>query len=274
MSSALAGHYFLVFFLVTIFMKHDECVSIIDQMNTSSLDFSQIIDKFSTVRNKSRLECPKGWQRFGGSCYYLSNMTSTFDTANKTCTDHYFNKSRLMQIRHPLELYYAAHVLVKNDFLALLVQIDTHLFEGESFAEKVSSNDFVGWRSDESSFRRARLKYFNRKTDQTHRKENTYSDDGKKIDFQSASTTDRSEAENIDLSIDDIRHVCDNFSRNGIKKDTDVFLLTRYEIAGKFICSIVDTESETNYEHLCQYSKYFSSSTSEREMFYLIEYRT
>ena len=206
----------------------------------------------------NRFECPKGWRRFGGSCYYLSNTTSTFDTANKTCTDHYLNNSRLIQIRHPVEFYYAAHVLGKNDLFALLVQIDRYLFEGKNFAE-VSSNNLIGWRSDESSFRRARLKYFNRKRDQTQHKEKTYSDDDKEIDFQSTtistSTKDYSEEENIDLSIDDIRHVCDSLSWNVFNNDTNVFLLTRYEIADRFICSIVDTEPETKYEHLCQYGR-------------------
>ena len=224
----------------------------------------------------NRFECPKGWRRFGGSCYYLSNVTSTVDTANQTCTHLHLNNSRLTRIRHPVEFYYAAHVLVKNDLSALLVQIDPCLSHGKIFTEEFSSNNWISWRSDENSFRRARLKYFNRKKGQTQRKENLYSDDDKDIDFQSTtistSTKDNSEAQSIDLSIDDIRHVCDKVSWDEVNKNTDVFLLTRYKVADKIICSIVDTEPETNYEHLCQYGEYFSSSRSERDMFCLIEY--
>ena len=81
----------------------------------------------------NRFRCPKEWQRFGGSCYYLSNVTSTAYEANQTCKLTYFNQSQLMKIRHPVELLYATDILVKHDLDELLVQIDLHLLQSKIY---------------------------------------------------------------------------------------------------------------------------------------------
>jgi hypothetical protein len=67
----------------------------------------------------------------GGSCYYLSNITSTSIEANDTCNLLHSNHSNLMQIRNTIELFYAAHVLTKNNLSTLMIEIDPHLLKGK-----------------------------------------------------------------------------------------------------------------------------------------------
>ena len=54
MSSVIASRFLLVLFWIELFFKQDQCISVVDQMNTHSLDFSQIFDKFSSIRNRSQ----------------------------------------------------------------------------------------------------------------------------------------------------------------------------------------------------------------------------
>ncbi|CAF4001555.1 unnamed protein product [Adineta steineri] len=75
----------------------------------------------------NRFQCLEKWQRFGGSCYYPSNITSTATEANDTCNMAYSNDSQLMQIRHSIELYYAAHFLMTNNLSELLIDISLHV---------------------------------------------------------------------------------------------------------------------------------------------------
>ena len=79
----------------------------------------------------TRLRCPKGWKRLGGSCYYLSSLTSTSTDANYTCNQLHSNASNLMQIRNAVELFYATHILSRNNFTSLMVDIDPSLLRGE-----------------------------------------------------------------------------------------------------------------------------------------------
>jgi len=80
----------------------------------------------------NRFRCPKGWRRLGGSCYYLSNITSTPSEANYTCNHLHSNHSNLMQIRNTVELFYAAHVLTKNNLSALMIELDSKLLKGNA----------------------------------------------------------------------------------------------------------------------------------------------
>jgi hypothetical protein len=68
----------------------------------------------------------------GGSCYYLTNVTSTSATANDTCRRLYSNHSQLIRIKYPVELFYAAYELLKNGLSELLVQMDPHLITGKA----------------------------------------------------------------------------------------------------------------------------------------------
>ncbi len=67
----------------------------------------------------------------GGSCYYLSNITSIPSEANQTCNEIHSNHSNLMQIRNTLELFYAAHVLTKHNLTALMIEIEPNLLKGK-----------------------------------------------------------------------------------------------------------------------------------------------
>ncbi len=80
----------------------------------------------------------------GGSCYYLSNLTSTPTEANQTCNQLHSNHSNLMQIRNTVELLYAAHVLTKNNLSALMIEIDPKLLKGkEIISNEISSIEFI-----------------------------------------------------------------------------------------------------------------------------------
>jgi hypothetical protein len=91
------------------------------------LDMDLYFNFFSLV---DRLDCPKGWRHFGSSCYYLSKITSTSTQANHTCNILQSNHSNLMQIRNTVELFYAAHVLTKNNLSALMIDIDPKSLKG------------------------------------------------------------------------------------------------------------------------------------------------
>ena len=80
----------------------------------------------------NRFRCPKGWRRLGGSCYYLSDVASLPSEANQTCNEVHSNQSNLMQIRNTLELFYAAHVLSKNNLTGLMIEIDPNLLKGNT----------------------------------------------------------------------------------------------------------------------------------------------
>ena len=78
-------------------------------------------------------KCREGWERFGGSCYYLSNVSQIISEVNKTCNETYLNNSQLMKIEHIGELFYAAHYLMKHDLSELLIEINSHSIKGKSF---------------------------------------------------------------------------------------------------------------------------------------------
>src|SRR5262245_26246946 len=82
----------------------------------------------------NQIRCPKGWHRFGGSCYSLPNVTSTLVEANRTCISLHLNTS-LMYIRQSAELFYAAYILTTNRFETLMIRIDPHLFKGKPRGE-------------------------------------------------------------------------------------------------------------------------------------------
>ena len=125
--------------------RHDRTViNSVSIVETLSKPFGQYFDlrtilfifSFSLV---NRFRCPKGWRRLGGSCYYLSNLTSTSVEANLTCNFLHSNQSNLMQIRNTVELFYAAHVLTKNNLSSLMIDIDMNLLKGTTPLSSSSS---------------------------------------------------------------------------------------------------------------------------------------
>jgi hypothetical protein len=104
--------------VIGMFLK----INIVCMISSFELFFS------SSIVNQ--LQCPKGWRHFGGSCYYLSNTTSTSIQADRRCNLLNSNHSNLMQIRNKVDLFYAVHVLTDNKLSALMIDIDPNLLKG------------------------------------------------------------------------------------------------------------------------------------------------
>lgn len=51
--------------------------------------------------------------------------------ANRTCSVFNSNDSRLMYVKNPLEVLYAAHVMNKNSINEFLLEIDPNLMKGK-----------------------------------------------------------------------------------------------------------------------------------------------
>ncbi|CAF0859125.1 unnamed protein product [Adineta steineri] len=189
----------------------------------------------------NRFQCPDKWQRFGGSCYYPSNITSTATEANNTCNMAYSNNSQLMQIRHSIELYYAAHFLITNNLSELLIDISLHVLNG------FSTSDQKKWQMAENKFRKIRLKYYKKqikKMNQPRHETILYDDVGiNHID----------DVNDDPEQLDNILKVCDQFVWNVLEEDPQFFLLTRYLVSNKFICSISDIDLSIHYKYMCQY---------------------
>ncbi len=77
-----------------------------------------------------RFQCPNGWERFGGSCYFFPNTKSMPNRTSQICS-HYSNDSQLMKIRHLSEIYYAAYSLKIHNQPGLILQIDPKLLKGK-----------------------------------------------------------------------------------------------------------------------------------------------
>ena len=59
-------------------------------------------------------------------------MTSTSNEANETCHLLYSNKSNLIQIGNTMELFYAGHILMRNNISALMIEIDRQFLNGNN----------------------------------------------------------------------------------------------------------------------------------------------
>lgn len=79
----------------------------------------------------NRFRCPKGWKRLGGSCYLLSSTLSSTTEVNATCYRSYSNQSHLVHINNPIEFFYTAHVLLRENLTSLMIEIDPSLLTGE-----------------------------------------------------------------------------------------------------------------------------------------------
>ncbi|CAF1367377.1 unnamed protein product [Adineta ricciae] len=206
-----------------IFSFKDKILSIMDTSHT-------IIDQY---------KCPKGWERFGSSCYYLSNTTSRISQAKKTCNHTYLTDSQLIRIKSIVELIYAAHHLMRNNLVESLIEIDPYSFKEQIMKSKFSKINEKQWKSAIEKIRDFRRIDFKQK---------------KKME-SSPITIDRSVDSQIDDSnqLNDIRHVCDEFIWNAINMDSTIFVLTRDFTSNKFICSINNIEEYAKYSYICEY---------------------
>ncbi|CAF0734551.1 unnamed protein product [Rotaria sordida] len=163
---------FKIFFLtcllsINFFIQSATCVLSNNVQNLEFDDITSLWDKFPSIIDKiketvNRFRCPKGWKRLGGSCYYLSNLTSISSAANHTCNYLHSNLSNLIQIRNAVELFYTAHVLTRNDLSSLMISIDPNFLKGKKIAETLM-NDQGRWNRMKSKFHEVRVKYRNLK---------------------------------------------------------------------------------------------------------------
>lgn len=79
----------------------------------------------------NRYRCPKGWNRLDGSCYYLAKLTTLPSQANISCANIYSNRSQLIQVQNPVEFFYAAHVLTRNNLSSLMIEVDRKLVQSK-----------------------------------------------------------------------------------------------------------------------------------------------
>ena len=78
--------------------------------------------------------------------------------------------------------------------------------------------------------------------------------------------TDEYEYNDYDLSdeidpfeqIEDLRHICDDIHWNVLNEtlNSTVFILTKYEVMNKTMCSLTDVDSQMKYPYLCEYGMF------------------
>ncbi|CAF1325642.1 unnamed protein product [Adineta steineri] len=283
--------------LINFYIEPTTCAMPAYIQNLELDDITSLWDKFPIIIDKikeavNRFRCPKGWRRLGGSCYYLSNTTSTPTEANHTCNLLHSNHSNLMQIRNTVELFYAAHVLTKNNLPSLMIDIDPNLLKGKHIAE-ILMDDQGRWRRMKDKFTVLRDKYYKLKekvldqldqaglrisrrskkikhTVKKH-KQKLIGDDNEEqqqqqqqnISNSTISNTTIEEYEYDDLdsiddadefeSIEDIKGICDQIGWNVIHNDSTIYLLTTYLEADNIVCSLSNVEPDIEYEHACEY---------------------
>ncbi|CAF4499532.1 unnamed protein product [Rotaria socialis] len=151
-------------FLTNFFIEPTTCAIPAYIQNLELDDITSIVDKFPAILTKikeavNRFRCPKGWRRLGGSCYYLSDVKSIAVHANDTCNLLHSNHSNLMQIRNSIELFYAAHILTKNNLSSLIIEIDPDLLKGKTITD-ILMNDQGRWQRMKDKFRQMRIRYY------------------------------------------------------------------------------------------------------------------
>ncbi|CAF1115140.1 unnamed protein product [Rotaria sordida] len=224
----------------------------------------------------SRFRCPKGWKHVGGSCYYLSNLTSTSTTANNTCNHFHSNFSNLIQIQNIVELFYIAHVLKRNNLLSLMFSIDPKLLKKKNFIE-ILNNDRDQWKQMKQKFHTIHMKYLNlttriinrlnsidlhimrrsKKVKQYKSNETTTTN----VSFIVNNDNDEYEYDDLDSSdendefqkIEDIHNICNHIDSNVLNDNSTVYILTTYILSNKTICLLSDVELNIKYHHICEY---------------------
>lgn len=109
----------------------------------------------------------------------------------------------------------------------------------KEFSDEISLNDAMSWQSAEDKFEKARLNLkYNNKIDS----------------FDDIQTSDTTEIiQNDSEQLDNIKHVCNKIVWSVSNNSGDVFILIRYSMSDKTICSIENIEIDRSYEYLCQY---------------------
>ncbi|CAF4013125.1 unnamed protein product, partial [Rotaria sordida] len=223
----------------------------------------------------SRFRCPKGWKHVGGSCYYLSNLTSTSTTANNTCNHFHSNFSNLIQIQNIVELFYIAHVLKRNNLLSLMFSIDPKLLKKKNFIE-ILNNDHDQWKQMKQKFHTIHMKYLNLTTRIINRlnsidlhimrrskkvKQYKSNETTTNVSFIVNNDNDEYEYDDLDSSdendefqkIEDIHNICNHIDSNVLNDNSTVYILTTYILSNKTVCLLSDVELNIKYHHICEY---------------------
>jgi hypothetical protein len=145
-----------------------------------------------------------------------------------------------MQIRHTIQLFYAIHILTKNNLSALMINIDSNLLK----MTEVLINDQDQWQHMKDKFRELRVRYYKLKEKVTHELNSA----GLRISRRSKKIN---QSVNLD-SDNDTRGICDQINWNVINNDTTVYLLTTSLISDKIICSLSNIKSDINYRYICE----------------------
>ena len=188
-----------------------------------------------------------------------------------------------MQIRNTVELFYAAHVLTKNNLSALMIDIDMNLLKGKSLAELLM-DDQGRWQRMKDKFRELRIKYYKMKAKIQHeldaaglrisrrskkvqqktreQREKYIEQSGDELPPDANQTAvvdyeydDMDSGDEIDETehIDDIHGICDQIDWNVLNNDSTVYILTSYLISDKIVCSLSDVDTDVEYPHVCEY---------------------
>ncbi|CAF1043599.1 unnamed protein product [Adineta steineri] len=230
----------------------------LDDITSLQYEFPSMIGKMKMLVNQ--LHCPKGWEHFGGSCYYLSKIKSISTQANQTCSTL---NSNLMQIRNTIELFYASYILTKNNLSTLMIHIEPNLLKG------ILTDDQDQWQLMKNKFRKLfirdyklkekfidelnaaglRISKRSKKIKQTVRNSDTYN-------HYNNERNDEYEYDNLNLAdekqMNDIQGICDRLEWNFINNGSTVYILKTSLISNKMICSLSDVESNIEYKHICE----------------------
>ncbi|CAF1214242.1 unnamed protein product [Adineta steineri] len=221
-------------------------------------EFPSIIEKIEQTVNRYR--CPKGWKRVGISCYYLSNITSTSIHANYTCNLLHSNLSNLIQIKNTIQLFYAAHLLIKNNLSSLIINIHPNLlqdFLGKPISQ-ILSNDQQQWQQIKEKFYQIKIKYEKLKVKIVRQLASagfkilrrTKKIIQNEIDYNEIDFTD--ENDTFD-EIENIHNICDRIDWNIRNNNATTFILITYIELDKTICSLSDVDNDRKYNIVCEY---------------------
>ncbi|CAF4512567.1 unnamed protein product [Rotaria socialis] len=250
--------------------------------NLELTDITSLWNQFPSIVNKidetvNRFRCAKGWKRVGGSCYYLPAFTSISATVNKSCHDVHFNHSHLIKIQNTVELFYAAHVLLKNNFSSLMLSVDPKLIKlkrNKDLAETIL-NDQEQWKAMKEKLHGIHNKYVNLtkrfvnrlrsvglyifrgfKTPKRYKLNKTMKDADLIIDNENEyelNALDSSGEIDEFEQFQDIHDICHHVVWNALSENATIYILTTYTLFDKVVCSLSDIEPYTEHHHICEY---------------------
>ncbi|CAF4233905.1 unnamed protein product, partial [Adineta steineri] len=256
----------LIYLFLTKISLQSTIFALSDDIKTHELgDITLLLDEFPSIIEKieqtvNRYRCPKGWKRVGISCYYLSNITSTSIHANYTCNLLHSNLSNLIQIKNTIQLFYATHLLIKNNLSSLIINIHPNLLQ--DFLRKpisqILKNDQQQWLLIKEKFYQIKIKYEKLKVKivkqlasagfKILRRTKTITQD--EIDYNEIDFTD--ENDTFD-EIPNIYNICDRIDWNVRNNNSMSFILITYIELDKTICSLSDVDNDRKYNIVCEY---------------------